>query len=65
MRTIGGAFGSAIATAILTGHLIEGTHIPTEQAYTTAFIVSTVAAFLAIAAALLVPRQSRPLVAEA
>jgi EmrB/QacA subfamily drug resistance transporter len=65
MRTVGGAFGSAIATAILTGHLIDGTQLPTEQAYTTAFIVSTVAAVLAIAAALLVPRASPARAAEA
>jgi EmrB/QacA subfamily drug resistance transporter len=56
MRTIGGAFGSAVATAILTGHLIEGTSIPTERAYTTAFVVSSVAGMLAVGAALLVPR---------
>jgi MFS family permease len=56
MRTVGGAFGSAIATAILAGHLIEGTEIPTEAAYTTAFVVSAIAATLAVAAALLVPR---------
>jgi EmrB/QacA subfamily drug resistance transporter len=65
MRTVGGAFGSAIATAILTGHLIDGTQLPTEQAYTTAFVVSTGAAILAIAAALLVPRASSPRAAEA
>ena len=60
MRTVGGAFGSAIATAILTGNLIEGTQLPTEGAYTTAFVVSSVAAVLAVGAALLVPRSGPP-----
>jgi MFS family permease len=64
MRTVGGAFGSAIATAILTGHLIAGTQIPTERAYTTAFVVSAIAAILAIGAALLVPRQAQSPIPE-
>jgi len=37
MRTVGGAFGSAVATAILLGNTIAGGPIPSEGAYTTAF----------------------------
>ena len=55
---VGGAFGAAIATAILTSHLIEGSRLPTEAAYTTAFVVSAVAGVLAVGAALLVPRTA-------
>jgi EmrB/QacA subfamily drug resistance transporter len=55
-RTVGGAFGSAAATAILVGHTLPGTPVPTEGAYTAAFMVSAVAGGLAVLTALLVPR---------
>jgi hypothetical protein len=58
MRTVGGAFGAAIATAILTGHTIAGTSLPSERAYTTAFVMSAVGGVCAIAAALLVPTRA-------
>ena len=58
MRTVGGAFGAAIATAILTGHTIAGTSLPSESAYTTAFVMSAVGGVFAIAAALLVPTRA-------
>ena len=54
-RTVGGAFGSAVATAILTAHTISGTPLPSEGAYTGAFVLSAVAGVLAIGAALLLP----------
>jgi EmrB/QacA subfamily drug resistance transporter len=57
MRTVGGAFGAAVATAILTGHTIGSSAIPSEGAYTAAFVMSAVGGVLAIAAALLVPRR--------
>jgi EmrB/QacA subfamily drug resistance transporter len=55
MRTVGGSFGAAIATAILAGSTGAG-GLPTEGAYTTAFAFSAVAGLLAVGAALLVPR---------
>jgi EmrB/QacA subfamily drug resistance transporter len=55
MRTVGGAFGSAAATAILTADTLAGSPVPTESAYTTAFLVSAAGGVLAIGAALLVP----------
>jgi EmrB/QacA subfamily drug resistance transporter len=55
MRTVGGAFGAAVATAILTGHTIGSSAIPSEGAYTAAFVMSAVGGLLAIAAALAVP----------
>jgi EmrB/QacA subfamily drug resistance transporter len=58
MRTVGGAFGAAVATAILTGNTIAGGSIPSEGAYTAAFVLSAVGGVLAIGAALLVPTRA-------
>ncbi len=58
MRTVGGAFGAAVATAILTGHTIGATSLPSESAYTTAFVMSAVGGVCAVAAALLVPTRA-------
>ncbi|HEV7845543.1 MAG TPA: MFS transporter [Thermoleophilaceae bacterium] len=58
MRTIGGAFGAAVATAILTGNTIAGGSLPSEGAYTAAFVLSAVGGLLAIGAALLVPTRA-------
>ncbi len=57
MRTVGGAFGAAVATAILSGNTIHGSGIPTEGAYTAAFLMSSAGGILAIAAALGVPAK--------
>ena len=60
MRTVGGAFGAAVATAMLTGNTIwPATPLPTEGAYTAAFVLSAVGGVLAVVAALLVPRPRR------
>jgi len=58
MRTIGGAFGAAIATAILTGNTIAGGSLPSEGAYTAAFVLSAVGGVLALGAALLIPTRA-------
>ena len=58
MRTVGGAFGAAAATAILLGNTIADTPIPSEGAYTTAFLMSAVGGVLALGAALLVPTRA-------
>jgi EmrB/QacA subfamily drug resistance transporter len=55
MRTVGGSFGAAIATAILAGNTGPG-GLPSEAAYTAAFAFSAVAGLAAVGAALLVPR---------
>ncbi len=57
MRTVGGSFGAAIVTAILTSGT---TPLPTESLYTTAFAFSAVAGAIAIGASLLVPRGRGP-----
>jgi EmrB/QacA subfamily drug resistance transporter len=56
-RTVGGAFGAALVTALLTAETIPGTSgIPTESAYTEAFVFSALGALLALAACLTIPR---------
>jgi EmrB/QacA subfamily drug resistance transporter len=62
-RTVGGAFGSAAATAILAAQTIGSSPIPSEGAYTLAFVVSAVGGLLAIAAALSIPPRARAEVA--
>ena len=57
MRTVGGSFGAALATAILAGSAGAG-GLPTEGAYTAAFALSAAAGVAAIGAALLVPRPA-------
>jgi hypothetical protein len=57
-RTVGGAFGSAVATAILAANTVAGSHLPTEGAYSAAFVISAVGGVLAIGAALLVPSHA-------
>ncbi len=56
MRTVGGSFGAAAVTAILTA---EHDPLPTEGAYTMAFAFSAVAGVLALIASRLVPRSPR------
>jgi len=63
MRTVGGSFGAAIATAILAASATGG-GLPDKAAYTTAFAFSAGAGLLALGAALLVPRAAAPAVAE-
>ena len=63
MRTVGGSFGAAIATAILAASA-TGAGLPDQEAYTTAFAFSAAAGVLALGAALLVPRPAAPAVAE-
>jgi EmrB/QacA subfamily drug resistance transporter len=66
MRTVGGAFGSALVAALLAGDTIRGTAFPTEAVYTEAFALSGAGAVLAVAAALAIPRlRARPALAPA
>lgn len=57
VRTVGGAFGAAVATAILAAHVVGTTGLPSEGAYTAAFVFSSVIGLAATGAALLVPAQ--------
>ncbi|WP_433040057.1 MFS transporter [Dactylosporangium sp. CS-033363] len=56
IRTIGASIGTAIVSSIVTSDL-RGDGLPTEHAYTSAFIALAVAAALSVAVALLIPRH--------
>jgi sugar phosphate permease len=59
MRTVGGSFGAAAATAILTATELDDLPLPTEGAYTAAFAFSSVAGVFALLASRLVPRPAK------
>jgi EmrB/QacA subfamily drug resistance transporter len=54
-RTVGGAFGSAAATAIITAGAAGATAVSSEGAYRLAFLLAAGVALVALATALLVP----------
>lgn len=58
MRTIGGAFGATLTTAILTSGLAAGAW-PAERGYTGGFALAALGAALACALALTIPVSSR------
>jgi MFS family permease len=60
MRTIGGAFGAAVITALLTADTIPESGLPTEHAYTEAFGMALVICVLAFAAARWIPKPKAP-----
>jgi EmrB/QacA subfamily drug resistance transporter len=57
MRTIGGSIGGSIAASIVAAHLLDG--LPRESGFTVAFVISSVAVFVAFLAALAIPRFER------
>jgi EmrB/QacA subfamily drug resistance transporter len=59
MRTVGGSFGAAAATAILTASEFPGSPFPTDGAYTRAFAFAACAGLLALLASRLVPSVKR------
>jgi EmrB/QacA subfamily drug resistance transporter len=60
MRSLGGALGAQLVASLLTAKTIGNSAIPSETAYTDAFIVAGVAAGLAVVAALSIPQIRRP-----
>jgi predicted phage tail protein len=56
---VGGSFGAAVVTAILTGSALPGSTLPTEGAYTEAFALSAGAGLLAFGASRLIPPRPR------
>jgi EmrB/QacA subfamily drug resistance transporter len=56
MRSIGGSVGAQIAAAILAGNQILGGRYPAESGFTDAFVMSAVAAVVALVATSLIPR---------
>jgi EmrB/QacA subfamily drug resistance transporter len=61
-RTLGGSVGTQVIAAVLAGHALHATGYATESGYTTAFVVATVGVLASFAAALAVPRRTRPAV---
>jgi len=57
VRTVGGSFGAATATAILAAHTPAGSLLPSGNAYGLAFWFSAVVALVAVGLALLVPED--------
>jgi EmrB/QacA subfamily drug resistance transporter len=56
-RTVGGAFGSAAATAIITAGATGATVVSTEGAYRLAFLLAAGVALVGLATALMVPAR--------
>jgi sugar phosphate permease len=59
MRSIGGSVGAQIAAAIIAGNQIFGGRYPAESGFTDAFVMSAVAAVVALAVTALIPRPAR------
>lgn len=59
MRSIGTTVASAVMAAVLTGLTIEGTGIPSEDAFKVCFLVATAAAVLGAVLALTIPKSER------
>jgi hypothetical protein len=57
MRTIGGAIGAQVTASVLAGS-VSAAGLPTDHAFTLAFLVSAVGLLLAVAAATLIPRHT-------
>jgi EmrB/QacA subfamily drug resistance transporter len=55
IRSVGASLGSQVSAAILAGSVTAGALLPTDGAYTTAFLVSAAIAAAASVAALLIP----------
>ena len=59
MRSIGGAVGAQIAAAILAGNQILDGRYPAERGFTDAFVMSAIAAVVALIATSIIPRPRR------
>ena len=59
MRTVGGVIGGQIGAAILTAKTIDGTPVPAESAFTTAFWIGATASGVAVFVALMITPVSR------
>jgi EmrB/QacA subfamily drug resistance transporter len=59
-RSVGGAFGTALATAVLLSATPSGAAFPTDDGYTLAFALAVGIGILALLVALLVPKRPSP-----
>jgi EmrB/QacA subfamily drug resistance transporter len=60
MRSLGGALGAQLVATLLSSQTIGSSVIPSEAAYTDAFIVAAIASGLGTLAALSIPKARRP-----
>ena len=60
VRSVGASLGSQVTAAILTGSVIAGGLLPTDDGYTAAFLVSAAIATVAVIVATLIPRAADP-----
>jgi EmrB/QacA subfamily drug resistance transporter len=60
VRSVGASLGSQISAAILTGSVIAGTALPSDDGYTTAFLISAGIAVVAALVSIAIPRAGDP-----
>ena len=60
VRSVGASLGSQVSAAILTASIVAGAVLPSNDAYTTAFLVSAGVAVGAAILAVLIPRVEQP-----
>jgi MFS family permease len=65
VRSVGASLGSQISAAILTGSVIAGSALPSDDGYTSAFLVSAGIALVAALVSLAIPRAGDPAPAAA
>jgi hypothetical protein len=69
MRTVGAVVGSQVMAALLTSHTVPGTSLPSEAAFSAAFLLAAGAALVGAVVGLLVtplrPRMPEPSVGVA
>jgi EmrB/QacA subfamily drug resistance transporter len=56
VRSVGASLGSQISAAILTGSVLAGTVLPSDEGYTRAFVISAAIALVAALVSLAIPR---------
>jgi EmrB/QacA subfamily drug resistance transporter len=59
VRSVGSSLGSQVTAAILAGSVLASTHLPGNDGFTTAFLVSGGVALIAALAAAVIPRTQR------
>jgi hypothetical protein len=57
VRSVGASLGSKISAAILTGSVVAGSVLPSDDGYTTAFVVSAAIAVIAAIVSMAIPRS--------
>jgi hypothetical protein len=55
VRSVGSSLGSQVTAAILAGSVLASTHLPSDDGYTIAFVISGAGALVAALAAIFIP----------